>query len=184
MIAVPSRHKFSVDSLLLMEKSGVFPADQRIELLNGEIIDMSPINPPHATCLRKLLHTFREHLPAKDYIIDLQSPLRLSDDSLPQPDLVVANYQPELFQLGHLQGKDVRLVIEVADSTYHYDRYTKFKAYASTGIIEYWIVNLKKSQLEVYTSPIGEAYTQTRLYKEAFTTTLGFHFDLNNLLSF
>lgn len=165
------------------------PLIQRIELLNGEIIDMRrdaahPLNPPHANCVRKLLRVFQAHLSSENYVIDSQNPLQLSDKSLLQPDLVILPYGKELLRAGHLQGLYVMLLIEVSDSTYDYDRHTKFKAYAKTGIPEYWIIHLKESQIEVYTEPTDETYTQHKVYKKAFRTSLGFSLDLDDLLSF
>ena len=91
MITTPTRHKFTVRSLLLMEEAGVFAANERVELINGDFVTMSSINPPHAICVRKLLRYFQQHLSVTDYILDVQDPVELLDDTLPQPDMVVAH---------------------------------------------------------------------------------------------
>lgn len=88
MIAAPVRHRFSVNDLLLMEDSGIFTPDQRVELIDGEIIDMLPINQPHAACVRKLIRFFQQHLPLDQYILDAQNPLQLTKHTLPQPDQI------------------------------------------------------------------------------------------------
>lgn len=184
MVAVPTKHKFSVDSLLLMEQVGIFSSDQRVELLQGDIIDMSPINPPHANCVRKLLRLFDQHLPSQKYVIDSQNPLQLSNESLLQPDLVVLPYHDALLRAGHLQGSDAALVVEVSDSTYQYDRKVKYYAYAKGDIPEYWIIHLKKSHIEVYTTPTDGEYSQKNVYDRPFTSSLGFIVNPIDLTSF
>ncbi len=180
----PSKHKFSVDCLLLMDQAGVFSSDQSVELLAGEIIDMSPIHAPHATAVRNLLRMFQQQLSTEDYLIDAQNPVQLSNDSLPQPDIIIAPFRKELLQLGHWQAHDIRLIVEVSDSTYRYDRNQKHRAYAEAAIPEYWIANLKKKQLEVYTTPSESGYDQEDIYSDGFITSLGFFLDVNRLLSF
>ncbi len=71
-----------------MEDSGIFTPDQRVELIDGEIIDMLPINQPHAACVRKLIRFFQQHLPLDQYILDAQNPLQLTKHTLPQPDQI------------------------------------------------------------------------------------------------
>lgn len=173
MIATPTRHKFTVESLLLMEQAGIFPPDQRMELLSGEVIDMSPINAPHAYCVTLLNRFFTRQLPPDLYIVSIQNPIQLSVHSLPQPDVVIARFREGLLDQEHIQAKDIVLLIEVADSSYEYDRHIKFKEYAQAGIPEYWIVNLPQRQIEVYTQPKEDRYTQTKIRKEAFDTSLG-----------
>lgn len=183
MIDAPTRHKFSVSSLLLMEQTGVFSSDQRVELVDGEVIDMSPIHPPHATCVRKLLRLFQQHLSLDDFMIDAQNPVQLSDSSLPQPDVIIASYRDELLRVGHWQAGDIRLLVEVSDSTYQYDRTKKYHAYAEAGIPEYWIANLRGQKMEVYTQPVGNIYQSSETHQTAFMTTLGFLLEVNKLLS-
>ena len=184
LTVVPARHSFSVNSLLLMEQAGVFASDQRIELLAGEVINMSPIHAPHATCVRNLLRVFQQHLPASDYIIDVRNPVQLLDDSLPQPDVAVGPYRAELLALGHWQAADVRLIVEVADSTYRYDRYDKYAAYAKASIPEYWIINLKNKRWEVFAEPNERGYASEQIYQDRFDTSFGFEIQVDQLLSF
>lgn len=181
MIATPTKHKFTVDSLLLMEQAGIFPPDQRIELLSGEIIDMSPIHPPHAYCVTQLTRFFYQHLSADDYIISVQNPIQLSSYSLPQPDVVIAHFREALDQ-HHIQASDVVILIEVADTSYDYDRYIKLKEYTAAGIPEYWIVNIQKRQIEVYTDPEEDIYTQIKIHKQSFETSLGRKLSLKEIL--
>ncbi|WKN40756.1 Uma2 family endonuclease [Tunicatimonas pelagia] len=173
MIPVPVRHRFSVDDLLLMEESGVLSPDQRIELIDGEIIDISPINQPHAACVRKLIRFFQQHLPLDQYILDAQNPLQLTEHTLPQPDLIIAHYRSELLTEEHIQPTDVTLLIEVSDATYSYDRNKKYAQYASAGIPIYWIVNLNKQRVEVYSQPEGNQYLREEIHQKAFNVLEG-----------
>ncbi|MEM9833125.1 MAG: Uma2 family endonuclease [Bacteroidota bacterium] len=168
MISVPVRHRFSVNDLLLMEASGVFTPDQRIELIDGEIIDMSPINQPHTACLLKLSRFFSQHFSLEKYIISQQNPIELSKQSLPQPDLVIANFRPELLEGERITSSDIILLVEISDSTYSYDRNKKYAQYATAGIPVYWIINLNQRQVEVYSQPSGDQYQKAEIHKESF----------------
>ena len=181
MITTPTKHKFTVESLLLMEQAGIFPPEQRIELLSGEIIDMSPINAPHAYCVTLLNRFFTRQLSPDLYIVSIQNPMQLSSYSLPQPDVVVAHFREALNQ-HYIQASDVVLLIEVADTSYDYDRHIKLKEYASAGIPEYWIVNLPKQQIEVYTHPEEDEYRQIKIHKKSFETSLGHTLSFKEIL--
>lgn len=168
MISHPIRHRFSVDDLLLLEKSGVFAPDQRIELMDGEIIDMSPINQPHTACLLKLSRFFSQHFPLEEYIISQQNPIELSNRSLPQPDLVIAHYRPELLEEDRITPTDIVLLLEISDSTYRYDQTVKLAQYAAANIPVYWIVNLNQRQVEVYTQPSNDQYLKAEIHQSSF----------------
>jgi Uma2 family endonuclease len=167
MIQSPVRHKFTVEELYRIEE--LLQPEQRMELVCGEIIDMSPINPPHATCVRKLTRFFQQHLPIDQYVYDVQNPLLISGHSLVQPDLVVSHLRPGLLENEHIKGEDVALLIEVSDSSYRYDREDKYKLYVSAGIPVYVIINLNQRQAEVYTQPEGKLYKQEQVFQDHFT---------------
>ncbi len=168
-----TKHRFTVDDVYLMVDHGILPSDQRIELINGEIIDMSPINLPHANSVTKLDRFFNKHLSQEDYIIRVQNPTLLSDYSLPEPDVVVAYYRDALLEDEHTRPDDVALLIEVADTTYRSDRNTKAPLYAAEGIPVYWIVNLNRQQVEVHSYPQEGKYTRVQVYQDALEV-LGF----------
>lgn len=172
MIATPTKYKFTVDGLMLMEEAGLFPPDYRIELLNGEIVEMSPIKSPHAYCVSMLNRFLTRELPDR-YFISVQNPVQLSEHSMPQPDVLVAHFRPEGYAKRHIQATDAVLLIEVADSSYRYDHSTKLKAYAIAEVPEYWIVNIAERQVEVYTQPEEDYYRQTIIQKHPFATSLG-----------
>ena len=172
MIATPTKYQFTVDGLMLMEEAGLFSPDDRIELLNGEVVEMSPIKFPHAYCVSMLNRLLTRELPNK-YFVSIQNPIQLSEHSLPQPDVVVAHFRQEGYAERHIQAADVILLVEVADSSYRYDRDTKLKAYAAANVPEYWIVNINEQHIEVYTQPEADYYRQTIIQKHRFATSLG-----------
>lgn len=163
-----TKHRFTVADVYLMVDHGILPADQRIELINGEIIDMSPINPPHASSVTKLDRFFSRHLSQDEYIIRVQNPVLLSDHSLPEADVTIAHYREALLEDEHPQASDIAILIEVADTTYRSDRNTKAPLYAAEGVPVYWIVNLNKRQVEVHTLPEAGKYTQVQVYQDDF----------------
>ena len=134
---------------------------------------MGPINLPHANSVTKLDRFFSKHFSQEEYIIPIQNPVLLSDYSLSEPNVVVAYYRNALLENEHTRPSDVALLIEVADTTYCSDRDTKAPLYAAEGVPVYWIVNLNKQQVEVYTHPKEGKYTQVQIHQDAFKV-LGF----------
>lgn len=166
--------RFSLDEFQHLVELGIFGEDERIELLDGLLVEMSPINPRHALCVDKLNRLFNHLLYDKAWI-RVQSPIVLEGtDSQPQPDLTAAVVQPEAYEVRHVTAPEVLLLVEVADSSLHGDQTDKLKLYAAAGISEYWIVNLVDNQLEVYQEPYfsaaGEgAYKRKRTYSHGET---------------
>ncbi len=170
-MAVTERQKrlFTYRELLELDRLGMFN-DQRVELLEGEIIIMPPPNPPHAITTMQvndsLTETFHKHA-----MIVMQNPLRLSPDmdnkNLPMPDVLVIQRR---IYTDHPMPKDVLLLVEVADSSVKEDKGRKLSLYALHGIKEYWIINLVTKRIEVYTDPVAEDYLSKRSYglTEAF----------------
>ncbi len=158
------RHRFSVDDYHRMIDSGLF-AQQRLELINGEIIDMSPQSPTHFGLLLRIAKTLEE-LFGVGFHARPQGPLALQH-SEPEPDVAVVR--------GHLNDyldrhpTTAELVVEVSDTSLAYDRRTKSPVYAEAGIPEYWVVNLSSRVLEVYREPkpigSGFGYGETRHYR-------------------
>lgn len=175
----PIKHKFTIDELYRMQEA--FAPDQCIELIEGDIIDMSPINAPHAICMRKLIRFFQQNLPLKDYVLDFQDPVLLSKHSLLQPDVVIAHYRPELLENTHIQAADIALLIEISDTTYQYDLHVKLPLYAAANIPVYWIVNLNQKQVEVYTQPQGNQYAHSQIYQETFEALPGMSIHLHDI---
>ena len=161
------RRRFTVDEYLAMERAGILHEDDRIELIDGEIITMPPIGDPHEVSTDWLTRLFVPPLIGRA-IVRVQGAIRLNDDSAPQPDIAVLRERP-LSEVGPYFPPDVHLVIEVADSTLAYDRGAKLARYAAAGISEVWIANLRTSEVTAYTAPSGPEYSTVRIYRAGDT---------------
>lgn len=137
---------------------------QRVELLRGKIVDMSPIKSRHAAVV-SLLTEFFFNLCHDQYAIRVQNPVRLSDYSEPEPDLALVRPRADHYANAHPTPQEIMIVVEVADSSLDKDRRIKLPLYAEAGIPEYWIVDLTRDQVEVYTRPDEGAYSEERVLK-------------------
>ncbi|MDQ3398211.1 MAG: Uma2 family endonuclease [Deinococcota bacterium] len=150
--------KFSYRDLLDMERAGILGEDERIELLHGSIVAMTPVNPPHAWAVDELHERFTQALGAAVRVRS-QNPLRLSEDlddsELPLPDVMVMRRRA---YTDHPLPENVYFLVEVSDTSLVKDRQVKLPLYAHAGIPELWIVNLVDRQIEVYTEPHGKDY--------------------------
>ena len=140
-----------------MAETGLLRPDARVELLNGEIIDMSPIGSFHGGLVNRLIRKFGK-LANGRWMISAQNPLRLDDHSEPEPDFMLLKLSPDDYTGRHPQPDDVFLLIEVSDASLEYDREEKLPAYGRAGIVEVWIVNLRDATLEVYREPHFTGY--------------------------
>ena len=151
-----------------MGEAGIITPGHRVELINGEIIEMSPIKSPHAGTVN-LLNRLLGKILGDNFIISAQNPVELSQNSEPEPDLAVLKYRDDLYTKSHPQPADVLLVIEVADSSLDKDREIKLPLYAAAGIEEVWIVNLQDQQIEVSTEPSDQGYSNCHIYRKGDT---------------
>jgi Uma2 family endonuclease len=135
-------------------ETGVIGPDDRVELLDGVIVAMSPQNPPHASVVAKLVDRLFNATIDAGMSLRIQMPLELGELSVPEPDLALVPGRPEDYAVAH--PASASLVIEVADTTVLQDRLTKGPMYAAAGIAEYWLVNLRARTVEVYRDPIPE----------------------------
>ena len=158
-----ARRRFTVDEYLAMERASILHEDDRIELIDGEIIIMPPIGDPHEVSTDWLTRLFVPPLIGRA-IVRVQGAIRLNDRSAPQPDIAVLRERP-LSEVGPYFPPDVHLVIEVADSTLAYDRGAKLARYAAAGIPEVWIVNLRAQEVTAYAEPNGAEYAAVRTYR-------------------
>ena len=141
-------HRFTVDKYQQMIESGILTEDDRVQLLAGVIIEMTPIGPRHRVTVTKLNELLYRVLPT-GWHLACQQPIALSD-SEPEPDLSIVRGEILEYQDRIPAGSDVGLVIEVADRSLELDRTQKKAIYATAGIPEYWIVNLNEKTVEVY----------------------------------
>lgn len=150
MVPIPV-HRFTVAQYHRMIATGVLTENDRVELLEGWIVDKMPQHPAHAGTISILLAKLQARLP-KGWIVRVQSPITLGD-SEPEPDLAVVRGPEERYLTGHPTPEDIAIVIEVADSTVEHDRVTKARTYARARLPVYWIVNLVEQHVEIYTQP-------------------------------
>jgi Uma2 family endonuclease len=142
-----------------MGEAGVLSEDDRVELLDGEIIQMSPIGSPHAGCVDRLNALFTRRLAGRA-IVRVQNPIILDRRSEPQPDLTLLTPRPDFYSAAHPRPRDVLLAVEVMDSSRGYDRTLKLPLYARAELREVWLVDLKAQALEVYRRPALRGYRQ------------------------
>ena len=152
---------FNVDQYYRMAQSGILAEDDRVELIEGEVIKMSPIGVRHASCVKRLNAFFTEKLGRK-VIVGVQDPILLSTYSEPQPDLCLLRPKADFYADGHPSPADVFLVVEVADTSIGYDRDEKIPLYARAGIAEVWLIDLTQDTFTLYAEPIRGQYRQTR----------------------
>ena len=160
MIVAP-RYRFTAEKYHQLAAVGVLCENERVELLDGVIIDMQPIGPSHAACVRRLTHCF-EQANRDRWVTGVQNPVCIGGYDEPQPDLLLLQPRPDFYTSKHPEPADVFLLVEVSDSTLLIDREDKLPIYAHAGIAEVWIVNLPERVVEVYASPVNGAYAQTR----------------------
>ena len=146
-----------------MGEAGILPEDASVELLDGDIIVMPPINDWHASNVKLLNNTMLPPLQGRA-VVGIQDPVRLDDGSEPQPDVSILRWRDDFYAHGKPTPADVLLLIEVSDSTLSYDRNVKLAAYARAGIPEVWIANRPDRRIEAYTDPAGDAYAAVRYY--------------------
>ena len=155
-MSAPTTHRFTVDEYHRMGEAGVFQDDHRLELIAGEIVEMTPIGSDHSWVVTRLARLFT--IASGDLIVMSQNPVILSFEDEPQPDLVLVKPAPHLYRRAHPGPDEVLLVIEVADTSLPFDRERKLPRYALAGVPEVWIVDLRGDQFLVFRSPKGRGY--------------------------
>jgi Uma2 family endonuclease len=158
MAVVLKTHRFTVDEYHRMGEVGIFSEDDRVELLAGEIVEMSPIGPLHAGTVDRLTALFASRLGA-EVIVRIQNPLLLrTEDSEPQPDVVLLRPRSDFYTQAHPEPQDVYLVIEVADTSAEADREVKLPIYARARVPEAWLLDVSAQRLEVHRHPTTDGY--------------------------
>lgn len=164
------RRRFTVEEYEHMGRVGVFAPGERVELLDGEIVAMSPIGPKHASAVDILAEELILCL-ARRAAVRVQNPVRLPPRSEPGPDIVVARRRRDRYSSAHPTAEDTLLVIEVADSSLHTDRAVKLPIYARQGIVEVWIVDLTADVVHVHADPVDGTYRDVRTVGRGGTLT-------------
>lgn len=152
-----NRWQVTADAYQRMIESGVLTENDRVELVEGTLVVMSPIGSRHAACVNRLNRTFVIGMGA-DAIVSVQNPVALSEYSMPEPDLALLKPREDFYTAGLPGPADILLLIEVADTSIDYDRDVKAPLYAKVGIPETWIVNLADNWVDRYTNPGAAGY--------------------------
>lgn len=163
-----TRRHFSVTEYYRMMDAGILSESDRVELIDGEVIEMSPIGSRHAACVDRLNKLFNK---LDDVIVRVRNPIRLDDFSEPQPDITLLRPRPDFYAQGHPMSSDVLIVVEVADSSTDFDRTVKLPLYAESLIPEMWLVNLPDEKIEVFSKPANGIYHSSRESKRSDNTT-------------
>ena len=156
----PLKGPFTVDTYQRLGELGILGEDDRVELIDGQVVEMSPIGDRHASCVRRLNGLFARHL-LDVAVVDVQNPVVLGLRDVPQPDVTLLEPRPHGYP-HHPRAEDILLVIEVADTTLAYDRDTKMPLYARAGIPEAWLVDVAADVIHVYRDPAGGEYASVR----------------------
>jgi len=165
MVAQIARRRFSIDEYHQMVETGIISSIDRVELIDGEVIEMSPIGRKHAATVARLDKLWQQRL-GNRVLIWVQNPIYLSNTSEPQPDLALLKPRDDFYMSALPTPQDILLVVEVADSTISYDREVKMSLYSAAGITEAWLFDLNKQSIEAYTKPGESGYKQIRRFEQ------------------
>ena len=165
---------WTVDEYYQMANTGLLQPDEQVELLEGQIIQMTPQGPLHAATTDYTAESLRDAVAGKA-LVRVEKPLRVSDYSEPQPDIAVVHLHPCRYADGHPRPNQVYWLVEVSDSSLEYDCQTKAKLYAQAEIADYWVLDAKNRQLHLFRNPKQDGYQQTTLWDEdAWVSPLAF----------
>lgn len=165
------KRKFTVKQYQKMAESGILTEDDRVELLRGEIIEMSPIGRRHAACVNRLVRLFTPLLGTRA-IVSPQNPVELDDTSQPQPDIALLRPRADFYESGHPQSSDIFLLVEVADTTVEIDREIKISLYAEDNIAEVWLVDINALCIEVYRQSTPTGYQLIQKFQPGQTLSI------------
>ena len=170
MKGVDKPWRFTVDDYYAMAEAGILTHDERVELINGEIIPMSPIGSRHAYSVNWITRLLITLLGERAWVSS-QNPLHLNGQAEPEPDVLLLRWRDDAYVSDHPGPDDVLLLIEVADTSLDRDRGVKLSMYAEAGIPETWIVNIPERSVEAHTDPLNGIYTHSRVYSSDETVS-------------
>lgn len=156
-----ARYRFTVDDYYRLAQAGILGEDDRVELIEGEIVMMTPIGSRHAACVSRTTRLLVGILGDRA-IARVQLPVRLDDHSEPEPDVCLARPRGDEYATGHPGPADLLLLIEVSDSSLAYDRGVKLPLYGRSGVPAVWILDLGRSLVEAYSGPSLDGYLERR----------------------
>ncbi len=164
MTAEPARRLFTVDEFHRMREAGILGEDDRVELVQGEVVEMTPIGSRHAACVKRIVSALSLG-GEKGWILSVQDPVRLDPRTELQPDVALLRPRDDFYAAAHPGPGDVLLVIEVADTSALTDREVKLPLYAGAGVPEAWVVDLAAQVVEVYREPSKGGYRTTERFR-------------------
>ena len=164
-ITTPSLKRWTVEEYHRLSESGFLAAEERTELISGQIIAMASQGASHVTSVCLLGEQLRDQL-GKAVVIRTQQPIYLDDSSEPEPDIALVRGSIKDYSQSHPQPPDIYLIVEVADTTLKQDCEGKAQLYAQAGILDYWVVDVKNRQLHIFRSPTSAGYTSHLILQE------------------
>lgn len=165
--AEPTIYRLSVEQYEAMIRLGILTEDDKVELLEGVIVNKMTKNQPHVTCVGLMNHLFTRLL-SDGWFVNVEQPAQIAS-SLPEPDITVIRGKHRDYTNRRVPADQIGLLIEVSDTTLSFDRTTKLQAYGRGGVPVYWIVNLNERQIEVFTEPFADEKTAGYKKREVFT---------------
>jgi len=153
------RHRLTVDDYHRMAESGILGSDDRVELIAGEVLDMSPIGSLHAALVRALARWLADSA-GSTAIVAVQDPIQLGDSSEPQPDIALVKARSDYYAAAHPGPADTLLIVEVAESSLAYDLGVKVPLYARHGIPEVWVIDAATRTTHRFREPRPDGYAE------------------------
>jgi Uma2 family endonuclease len=169
MALQPLRGPFTVDTYLQLGELGLLHEDDRVELIDGQVVEMSPIGNDHASCVRRLNGLFARALLDRA-VIDVQNPIVLGERDSPKPDVTLLRPRGDGYPR-HPRAADILLLVEVADTSLAYDREVKVPLYARAGVPEVWVIDLASDRIHLWREPAGDHYASARTVSRNDTIT-------------
>jgi Uma2 family endonuclease len=167
----PARHRFTVEDWDRLIEVGFFTRDDRVELLDGEIVDVTPIGDPHEACVDRLCRLFVTR-GGERAIVRVQGSVQVSRHSVPQPDIAVLAAREDFYSRRKPQPTELLLVVEVAGTSLAFDRGRKAQLYAAGGVEEYWVVDVNGETVDICTDPTADGYQSVMTVGRGATLSL------------
>ncbi len=152
------RRRFTVDEYERMAETGILDEDERVELIEGEIVEMSPIGPPHASVVARMTAVLVPRLAGRAIVWSQSSLVLRAQTSYLQPDLILLHPRADYYRSANPEPRDALLLIEVMDSSVDRDRRVKLPLYARAGVTEVWLVDVSADTVEICRDPVGRRY--------------------------
>ncbi len=163
-----AKRLLTVNEYYKMAEHGILKREERLELIQGEIILKPKATARHTSVVMRL-HTFLNKIEGDKCIVSVHHPITSNEFSEPEPDLALLHFREDFYEEKHPEPKDILLVIEVADTSLGYDREVKKPLFAAVGIPELWIVNIEEAQVEVYKNPANGDYISRQNFRRGDT---------------